>query len=537
MKKKKNMIRLFAFFLSFLLWIGILPISSLQAAEDEEKTVTIGVTDHPGTLNPLLMDWSFVNLYAASLMFLPLMSFTNSFEVDGLLAESVETEDNLRFHVTLREDAVWSDGEPVTTDDVIFTILSMTSPAIGNKNFSFSLFAGFDENGLSPDGARSIEGLVKIDDTHMDFVVKEPMYLSTFLNNVATWICILPSHVLKDIPTDQLPQNEWFLHPDVVSGPFKLVNADFSSQISYERNESYFMGTPKIQKLVLRIMPAADLLPGILDGEIDFVQPAIGAIPIEDRAAVEALDQVTAVYSPAITDEMVFINCRNISDSRIRKAILYAINRQAILDEVLGGKGEITDGFICSQSPYYADKVAIPYDPTMAEELLQEAGWDSSKTIRFYVGANNDTTIKAAVLVKDYLEAVGLTVELHAVSFENLMESAGTNEADMFAVEYTITPIDYYFDIRSLVDRPDSWVGGWMNSDVHRYLQKTQIAGEDWELVDLYRAIDEVMMEEVPMFSLYFFSNLGVVSDRLINARPLLFGAFSHIQDWDVRWK
>jgi len=151
------------------------------AAETGSNIVNIGVTNQLGTLNPLNMDWSFINLHATSMMFLPLVTVGADNNFNYLLAESVTTDDNLTFTVKIRDDAVWSDGEPVTADDVIFTILRMTSPEVANANFDFSMFKGF-ESGTSPEGADSIEGLKKVDDKTVQFVANTPMSLNTFLN-------------------------------------------------------------------------------------------------------------------------------------------------------------------------------------------------------------------------------------------------------------------------------------------------------------------------------------------------------------------
>ncbi len=103
------------------------------AAETGSNIVNIGVTNQLGTLNPLNMDWSFINLHATSMMFLPLVTVGADNNFNYLLAESVTTDDNLTFTVKIRDDAVWSDGEPVTADDVIFTILRMTSPEVPRR--------------------------------------------------------------------------------------------------------------------------------------------------------------------------------------------------------------------------------------------------------------------------------------------------------------------------------------------------------------------------------------------------------------------
>ncbi len=108
-----------------------------------------------------------------------------------------------------------------------------------------------------------------MDDKTVQFVANTPMSLNTFLNNCCVWICILPSHVLKDVPADQLATYDWFQHPDVVDGPYILDDYDSAHYISYHANENYFLGAPKIEKLNFRIIDPSEVLPELKSGEID----------------------------------------------------------------------------------------------------------------------------------------------------------------------------------------------------------------------------------------------------------------------------
>ncbi|MST81276.1 ABC transporter substrate-binding protein [Bilifractor porci] len=507
------------------------------AVQTGDDIVNIAFTDTVGTVNPLNMDVTFINYYATSMMFLPLVSFNNKYEPDYLLAESITTDDNQTFKVKLKDNAAWSDGEPVTSDDVIYTILKFTCPAVANPNFDFTPFKGFNDDGTSPEGATEIEGIHKTDDKNLEFICKEHMSLNTFLNNVATWVCILPKHAIEDIPDDQLLTDSWFSHPDVVDGPYFLDDYDPAHYVSYHANENYFEGAPKIPKINFRIMQGSEILAGLKSGEIDMVHPS-SSIPIEDREAVENLEGFTTKYTDNIINEMTLFNTSKeyLSDPKVRQAIIYAIDRDTIVKQLLNGQGEVTDGFICSGSPFYNEgKTKLSYDPEKAKQLLEEAGWDSSQTLQYYVSSSDSTAVKAAQLVQQYLQNVGVKIEINTVDFATLMTIGGTDEEDFFSVQYTITPNDYWADIKNLIDVQDfSWSGGYYNEKVDADLAKTQETTDDTELKNLYNEIEEQVIEDAPMFPMYFQSNLGVVSDRLKNVTPSFYGAFDNIQEWSV---
>lgn len=507
------------------------------AVQTGDDIVNIAFTDSVGTVNPLNMDVTFINYYATSMMFLPLASFNDKYEPDYLLAESITTDDNQTFKVKLKDNAAWSDGEPVTSDDVIYTILKFTCPAVANPNFDFTPFKGFNDDGTSPERATEIEGIHKTDDKNLEFICKDHMSLNTFLNNVATWVCILPKHAIENIPDDQLLTDSWFSHPDVVDGPYFLDDYDPAHYVSYHANENYFEGAPKIPKINFRIMQGSEILAGLKSGEIDMVHPSC-SIPVEDRDAVEKLEGFTTKYTDNIINEMTLFNTSKeyLSDPRVRQAIIYAIDRDTIVKQLLNGKGEVTDGFICSGSPFYNEgKTKLSYDPDKAKQLLEEAGWDGSQTLQYYVSSSDSIAVKAAQLIQQYLQNVGVKIEINTVDFATLMTIGGTDEEDFFSVQYTITPNDYWADIKNLIDVQDfSWSGGYYNEKVDEDLAKTQETTDETELKSLYNEIEEQVIEDAPMFPMYFQSNLGVVSDRLKNATPSFYGAFDNIQEWSV---
>lgn len=507
------------------------------AVQTGDDIVNIAFTDSVGTVNPLNMDVTFINYYATSMMFLPLASFNDKYEPDYLLAESITTDDNQTFKVKLKDNAAWSDGQPVTSDDVIYTILKFTCPAVANPNFDFTPFKGFNDDGTSPEGATEVEGIHKTDDKNLEFICKDHMSLNTFLNNVATWVCILPKHAIENIPDDQLLTDSWFSHPDVVDGPYFLDDYDPAHYVSYHANENYFEGAPKIPKVNFRIMQGSEILAGLKSGEIDMVHPSC-SIPVEDRDAVEKLEGFTTKYTDNIINEMTLFNTSKeyLSDPRVRQAIIYAIDRDTIVKQLLNGKGEVTDGFICSGSPFYNEgKTKLSYDPDKAKQLLEEAGWDGSQTLQYYVSSSDSIAVKAAQLIQQYLQNVGVKIEINTVDFATLMTIGGTDEEDFFSVQYTITPNDYWADIKNLIDVQDfSWSGGYYNEKVDEDLAKTQETTDETELKSLYNEIEEQVIEDAPMFPMYFQSNLGVVSDRLKNATPSFYGAFDNIQEWSV---
>lgn len=508
--------------------------ASSDTAASGEKIINVGVTNTIGSLNPLLLNGGEINKYATGLMFLPLMELDADLNFEGMLADSITTEDNKNFIVHIDDAATWSDGTPVTADDVVYTALRLASPVIGNTAMMYYVFEGVGDDGFVEEGAESIDGIQKVDDKTVQFTTKEEMPITTFENSYARYLLTLPKHVIEQYSEEELSTADWFNHPDVVSGPFIVTDFDVDHYISYEANKDYWKGAPKIDKLNIKIVDGSQLFAGLQSGEIDITQQTMSDIPQEDYESVEALDNVEVVYGSPVTNQSVFIQTKNVPDVKVRQAMLYAIDRQQILEELLNGHGEIVDGFLSSASPFYDDSLTpISYDPEKAKALLEEAGWDGSQTIRFYVNSGDSTFVNAASIIAAEWAAVGIKAEIQTVDFATLMSVAGTEDYDVLAVQYTYAPVDPYPDVAWLLGGEGSWTG-YSDDTLNDALTKSQLTSDPEETKELFSVVDKKVQEDVPMFSAYVISAQGAVSKRITGATPSVYGFFNDVRNWDV---
>lgn len=508
--------------------------ASTDTAASGEKIINVGVTNTLGSLNPLLLNGGEINKYATGLMFLPLMELDADLNFEGMLADSITTEDNKNFIVHIDDAATWSDGTPVTADDVVYTALRLASPVIGNTAMMYYVFEGVGDDGFVEEGAESIDGIQKVDDKTVQFTTKEEMPITTFENSYARYLLTLPKHVIEQYSEEELSTADWFNHPDVVSGPFVVTDFDVDHYISYEANKDYWKGAPKIDKLNIKIVDGSQLYAGLQSGEIDITQQTMSDIPQEDYESVEALDNVDVVYGSPVTNQSVFIQTKNVPDVKVRQAMLYAIDRQQILEELLNGHGEIVDGFLSSASPFYDDSLTpVSYDPEKAKALLEEAGWDGSQTIRFYVNSGDSTFVNAASIIAAEWAAVGIKAEIQTVDFATLMSVAGTEDYDVLAVQYTYAPVDPYPDVAWLLGGEGSWTS-YSDDTLNDALTKSQLTSDPEETKELFSVVDKKVQEDVPMFSAYVISAQGAVSKRITGAAPSVYGFFNDVQNWDV---
>lgn len=510
------------------------PTGPAEAAEGE-KIINIGVTDSLGGVNPFAIDQTEINKYAMDLMFLPLMELDKDLNFQGMLADSITTDDNMHFIVHIDDEATWSDGTPVTAYDVEYSVLRYASPVVANSTLLLYAFEGTDDaTGFVEEGATSMAGLTVLDDKTIQFSAKYPMALTTFQNSYGRYLHVLPKHVIEKFSESELTSNSWFNQPDVISGPYFLTGYDADHYISYTANTDYWKGAPKIDKLNFKIVDGSQIYAGLQSGEIDITQHTMTAIPQEDYESIEALKNVTVVYGSPVTNQSAFIQTANIPDERVRQALVYAIDRQQLVDQLLKGHGEVVDGFLSSASPFYDSTIEpLAYDPEKAKELLEEAGWDSTKVLRFYVNSGDNTFVNGVQVIAAQWAAVGINVEITTVDLATLMTVAGTTDYDIMAVQYTYAPVDPYPDVTWLLGGEGSWTG-YYNEEVTGALEGTQQTSSVEEIKDFYSTVNRKMQEEAPMFSVYVISAQGAVSNRVAGAQPSVYGFLNDVHNWDV---
>lgn len=504
-----------------------------EAAEGE-KIINVGVTSSLGGVNPFVMDQTEINKYAVDLMFLPLVELDKDSNFQYMLADSITTEDNVNFVVHIDENAVWSNGEAVTAQDLEYTVRRMASKTINNTTLMLYAFEGTSEEGFVEDNAESMEGLTILDDKTLQFTAKYPMSLTSFQNTYGRYLRALPKSSIEQLSEEELMTADWFNHPDVINGPYRLTDYDMDHYISYTANTEYWKGAPKIDKLNIKIVDGSQVYAGLQSGEIDITQLTMTAIPESDYASIEALEGVRAVYGAPVTTQSVFVQTKNLPDARVRQALVYAIDRQKLVDELLKGHGEVAEGFVSSASPYFDASVeTTPYDPEKAKELLTEAGWDSSKTLQFYVWSGDSAFVNGAqILVAQWAQA-GINVQVTTMDLASLMSAAGSTEYDMLAVQYTYAPVDPYPDAAWLLGGEESWTG-YANEEINAALEDTQSASDTEQVKKDYAIVDQKVKEDVPMFTAYVISQMGAVSNRVTGAEPSVYGFFNDVQNWDV---
>lgn len=289
------------------------------------------------------------------------------------LAESwTVSEDGKTYVFTLRQDVLWHDGEPFTANDVKFTWEIIGHPDnLGSSqlfNF-FSLLEGAPE--YRAGSAEEISGVRVIDDYTLEASLTEPS--APFLT-IASNQFIVPQHVLADVPVAEMLENPYARAP-IGTGPFKFDAWNAGDSIVGSAFDQHFAGRPALDQVVLKLPGLEDnaMVTALKSGELNAAE-----ISLEALDNLQGDPSVRLIQKAGQANQYIEFNFLSpfFQDINVRKALSFALNRQAIADLAWQGRAKIYNSvFPYDWWPTKTDTTIFDNDPEQAAALLDEAGW------------------------------------------------------------------------------------------------------------------------------------------------------------------
>lgn len=381
--------------LAGLIMVCTLAAASVTAvyAQEDHETLVYGSGDYT-RINPAMDEHGEINI----LIFDGLTAHDGDNQVVPGLAESWEYEEatcTYTFHLV--EDAKWHDGEPVTAEDVKFTIEAIMDPENGSEN--------------APN-YEDVEEITVLDDHTVAFKLAAPNV--AFLDYMT--MAVLPKHLLEG---EDMQTSDFFRNP-VGTGPYKLESWDEGQAITLTKNEDYFKGEPNIDTIVFKIVPddnakALQMKSGELD--LALLTPK-DAATFADEEGYTCYDMKTSDYRGILFN---FWNEYWQKNRDLIPAVCYGIDRDAIVQAVLLGQGMAAYGPLQRNIYNNEDVEHYDYDPEKAKAVLEEAGCEMGEDGFYYrdgekvgfvisVGAGDQVRVDIAQIVAQQLGQIGMDV-------------------------------------------------------------------------------------------------------------------------------
>ncbi len=571
-----------------LLIVSLLGTGNVAAAQPAPgKTVTLAIAREPDRFyNPTTV----AGQLAANFVFDPLVGLDDQMQPYPVLAAAIPSLDNnllqlsgdggdRRLIVTmpLRQDVTWSDGEPFTADDVIYMWQLMMNPQSGFdttvedklKNVDkvddftvrFTYLSANEARALDPDRYRDIGQQPVVD----------PLYFFGLYDAPA----IYPRHVLRSLVGDDprhspqvagIERADFALQP-IGTGPYVLTHWDPGTALTFTSRGlalSHRLGKPAVDSVVLRVMPDKnDAITALSNGQIQAI--AQDGLDAGDAAVLDAFPGVQPHYTPGHAWEQLTFNLDNaaLADPAVRQAFAYALNRNALNDDVFNGKAEVALSQVPSWSwAYRSGLLSYEFNPAQAEQTLDRAGWrrgadgvrakDGQRLSFRYWSTPAAFRPSLMAMIKDELAAVGIElvpdVFPSSVFFDVSPSASQALVARQFEVaEFAwVSAYDPGLDARytlhstSVPLRGNGYRGGnygnYRNPRSDQLLDQTQNSVDPSFRLIAFAEAQGIWQSDLPVLPLLLRPITTATSPRLTGFRPspAMRGETWNVEQWDL---
>ncbi|HZT06858.1 MAG TPA: peptide ABC transporter substrate-binding protein [Chloroflexota bacterium] len=448
----------------------------------------------------------------------------------------VTPDNHMETTYRLKPNLTWHDGSPLTADDFVFAYHVYTAPGIG----------GFISK--PQDQIESVEA----PDPRTVVIRWRSLYPGAGSLSDGD-LDPLPRHILSSAldaflqdPTDQdvLMGSSFWTTDYVGAGPFKLVEWTQGTSIEGSAFDGHALGRPKIDRLVVRFIPdentaMTNLLAGSADIATDNALRFEHAIELQrqwgpDNRGGTVLMRPGTRHQILVQFRSDFLKTRALSDVRVRRALMHAIDRQALNDALFENQGLMAESFVPPGLPYYDDVqraiTRYPFDPTRTEQLMNEAGYskDASGTFVSASGERFRPTVQTdsgaqfdreMSIIQDGWARIGIDIQpvlLAAVQVRN--NEVRNTFPDLYitstGVYESALNIFYSGEIGTAANR---WAGndrnGWVNPEVDRLWQAFNSTLDRSQRNQDIVSMMKIISDEVPSLPLYFnISPIGFVA-------------------------
>jgi len=497
--------------MAWFCWVPVLVLSACAGTPPPSNVITLAVLSSPNSLDPRIgSDETSQRVH--QLIYDNLLALDEQLKVTAGLASSWEQTDPITYVIHLRKGVRFHDGHELTAADVVYTFGSFIDP-----------------NFMSPrKGAyRTLDRVEAIDRYTVRFVLKEPF--GSF--PIQLVMPVVPNGAgpgLRDRP--------------IGTGPYRFVSFAVDDQVELEAFSDYFRGKPSNAGVVLKVVPdeimrALELRKGTVDMVVNDLSPDVVHQLAEERS-------VTIAESPGTDYAYVGINLRDsiLKDRRVRYALGYAIDRQAIVDHLRRGLARPAIGILPPASWAFDEHVfQFTYDPAKARALLDEAGYrdpdgdgpEPRLRLSLKVSTNEFIRLQAAVIQQD-LKKVGIDLDVRSYEFATLYADVLKGNFQLFTLQWVgVSDPDMLRRVFHSKQMPPNGFnrGYYENREVDRLIEAAMAATADDERRRLYGDAQRAIAADAPYISLWYKTNVAVSRRQIEGVKLTPSAEFTFLRD------
>lgn len=505
-------------------------------------TYTEGTVGQPRYINPILAGNNDLDRDISSLVFSSLFRVNNSLELEGDLATAYTISENgLTYTITLRDDARWHDGEPVTAEDIVFTIQSIQTP-----DYDSPLESSFQ-------GVR----VAAPDEKTVVFTLQQPY--APFLHSLT--VGIVPKHVWENIPPQNAALAEQMLRP-IGSGPLKfeeLITRRRTGEITHMRlvrNDDYYGQNPYLNEVSFAFFPTSEeAIAALTNNNVDGVSfvPLSQANSLQTRANIEIERLKLPQYFGLFLNE---VKNERLGDAGIRAALSLATNREEIIEEALDGEAislhlPIPSGIFSFETEFESPNPNLD----VARQNLEEAGWndedgdgirekDGEKLEVIITTTDWPEYVRTAEVIKEQWEELGVSVTIQSISAGAIQQTAvGPRDYEilLYGEVLSLDPDPYAFWHSTQTRNPGLNLSLLKDQQIDKLLEEARKAINKEERREKYVQFQQRFLELNPTIILYqpyyLYAQRDYVRGQGIEQANLPDNRFNDVESWHVNVK
>jgi ABC-type transport system substrate-binding protein len=505
------------------------------------------LTAEPTTLDPALVrDGVTIDLLQG--MYEGLVGWNDKSEVVPLVAAEMPkiSADGKTYTFTIREGAKFHNGRQITAEDVKYSLTrsldkKLASPVAVNY---LDDIVGAKE--LADGKATELTGVKVVDPKTVQITIVAPRAYFLGKMTYPTGYILPKEEVEKG---DKLPSGVYTITEknSVGSGPFKLKEYQRGSRVLLDANPDYWGGAPKLKSIERPVVLDAKTARNLYEtGELDYVtlekgdyeqikdDPALGPeVKKWDRASTFYIGMNQVAYAP-------------FKDKRVRQAFAHAINKDAIIKDVLLGINERAEGVVPKGIFSYDENFkGYPYDIEKAKKLLADAGHANGQglpPITLYFREQQPDLRKTAEVVKEQLAAIGVQVNLKEMEWLSYLKKNEAFETEMYHMRWGADYLDPQNFLTLLLSTrpPKGYTGpqiytgtenysGYSNPEYDKLCHQADAETDRAKRIELYRKAERIVVDDAPWVPLYYQKDLELMKPYVSGIRDGLMGHLPHI--------
>lgn len=413
--------------------MGTNPSAVPVTAKNRKDTLVVGIIAPNGVFNPLLEESGY-DADVNDALWSPLLEIGyDGLVIPGIADMPEVSEDGKKYTFTLKDGIKWQDGKPITSEDIEFTF-----KVIMDKTYT----GRFERENLDVVGwkeyrdgtSSSISGFEIIDDR------KFSISLNSANGKSINYFAIDPiaKHVYGvDYIQGNAKDLEKYNKTPFGNGPYKFVSYRDGEEIVLVANENYYKGKPKVENLIFRVVNETNQLLLLQNGDIDVIRQGM-SVTDENLQLLEQLGFANATITENLGYGYIAINHKEeiMQDVRVRKALVYGLDRQSVVEASFGGQANVIDipqSTVSWSYPEDEDFIKYNFDPEKAKSLLEEAGWkvgsdgirekDGVKlSLKFLASSPNSVNdVLVPIMISNYKD-IGIELKAEQMEFRTLID-------------------------------------------------------------------------------------------------------------------